>query len=90
MSRQLCSWDGYDFKDLSVRPIRKLAMALLRVFLCLVLQPPPAKLSALSAQEMGSGIPSQSSRSSPRFLSVTSATLAYLMNNALNNVMNNL
>lgn len=57
MSRQLCSWDGYDFKDLSVRPIRKLTMALLRVFLCLVLQPPPAKLSALSAREMDSGTP---------------------------------
>lgn len=65
MSRQLCSWDGYDFKDLSVRPIRKLAMALLRVFLCLVIQPPPVKLSALSAREMGLGTPTVKAPDSP-------------------------
>lgn len=56
-SRRLCSWDGYIFQDPSVRPIRKPAMTLLRVFLCLVLQPPPVKLSALSTREMGSGTP---------------------------------
>lgn len=87
-SRRLCSWDGYNFQDLSVRPIRKPAMALLRVFLCLVLQPPPAKLSALSTREMSFYI--QNSITPPRFLSATSGRLAYLMHNALNNVMNNL
>lgn len=90
-SRRLCSWDGYNFQDLSVRPIRKPAMALLRVFLCLALQPPPAKLSALSMREICSGTPTvEAPYPPPRLLSATSARLAYLMHNALNNMMNNL